>query len=502
MVRSWFAGMLWGAMLSLLGLIAVSLAMPLPTRVPVMADGGAERPVAAAPTDSGKAAPDLPKQETAVPVPQTVVTNGDGAAPVSSVPEQDPVVSEAPTVIAVPAPTAPSPLPEAEAKPPEPRRAEVPAGAVPVLPPAPVPQTVDAAPVARAPMPPADVAAQAPPEPLEPAGAGDLPTLPQPSAPPPTAAAPALPDRTATDPAADPVTLLPSAPDAAEAPVPVPEVADAAVPVPEVADPPRPGLTGQVDGVRTGRLPRIEATPDPAPADSAAPAETDGTARGALARNAVRFDNPLGKPPLAVLLLDTGDSAVDLRALATGPVPVTLVIDPSDPDGAARAAEFAAAGGEVAIGAGALPRRGQAADFEVALEALVAQVPQALAIVEQVSGELPETRALVSALMPALAARGFGLVRRDRGLGGGGLSPPDPAVPAVAVFREIDDADEAAPVIRRYLDRAAFEAQKIGHVVVMGRLRPETVAALADWSTGNRAASVAAAPLSGVLLRR
>jgi polysaccharide deacetylase 2 family uncharacterized protein YibQ len=54
-------------------------------------------------------------------------------------------------------------------------------------------------------------------------------------------------------------------------------------------------------------------------------------------------------------------------------------------------------------------------------------------------------------------------------------------------------------VIRRYLDRAAFKAAQEGRVVVVGRTRPETVAALLEWTVEGRAATVALAPLTAAL---
>ena len=61
-------------------------------------------------------------------------------------------------------------------------------------------------------------------------------------------------------------------------------------------------------------------------------------------------------------------------------------------------------------------------------------------------------------------------------------------------FRDLDGDGEAAPVIRRYLDRAAFKAAQEGRVTVVGRTRPETVAALLEWTVEGRAATVALAP--------
>ena len=72
-------------------------------------------------------------------------------------------------------------------------------------------------------------------------------------------------------------------------------------------------------------------------------------------------------------------------------------------------------------------------------------------------------------------------------------------IPASVAFRDLDGAGEAAPVIRRYLDRAAFKAAQEGQVTVVGRTRPETVAAILEWTVEGRAATVVLAPLTAVL---
>jgi hypothetical protein len=321
-------------------------------------------------------------------------------------------------------------------------------------------------------------------------------TAPAPETAPASEAAPA--SDTAPAPETAPASEAAPAPDTAPAPGPQPD------PAPAEAALPQPGLGGAVDGVRTGRLPRIGDAP--AQAAPAAPeagpdtAETIPENAPALLRNARTFANPDGKPPMAILLLDDPASAVDLAALAAGPLALTLVIDPTAPDAAARAAQWRGAGQEVALLADALPARGRDSDYEVAMESLAAAFPQALAVVEGAGQPLPTDRAGSSALIAALAARGYGLVARGGGLNALDQTARRAGLPAAAIFRALDTEDEAAPVIRRYLDRAAFTAQQDGAVIVVGRLRPETVAAVQDWAqTSSRAAALALAPVSALV---
>ena len=371
-----------------------------------------------------------------------------------------------------------------------------------LLPPAPVPAPEGSAAAPQAPgtgdAPPAQAAPGVVPAPAAPAdvplAGSTAPAVPAPETPAPEAAKPE--PEPAPQPEARPAD-----------PAPEPDPAQAATtpgnPVPALPGRPQTGLGASVDGVRTGRLPRIgDAAPEvpPAAPDAGADAAAIPEDAPALQRNARAFANPDGKPPMAILLLDDPASGVDLAALAAGPVALTLVIDPTAPDAAARAALWRAAGQEVALLADALPARGQGSDFEVAMESLATAFPQALAVVESAGRPLPTDRTSSSALISALAARGFGLVTRGGGLNALDQTARRAGLPAAAIFRALDAEDEAAPVIGRYLDRIAFTAQQDGSVIVIGRLRPETVAAVQDWAAGSsRAAALVLAPVSALV---
>ena len=72
-------------------------------------------------------------------------------------------------------------------------------------------------------------------------------------------------------------------------------------------------------------------------------------------------------------------------------------------------------------------------------------------------------------------------------------------VPAALVFREFDSNGQNGAAIKRFLDQAAFRAgQQVG-VILVGHNRPETIKALLEWGLGNRANTVALAPVSAVL---
>jgi uncharacterized protein len=293
-------------------------------------------------------------------------------------------------------------------------------------------------------------------------------------------------------PAPDPLPETP-APDqtAAALPEPVPPAQEPAVTPTEPEAAPAPRLMQPV--------PRLGAGSDPVadPQDVSDLPEGQAPPGLALDRNAEPFENPEGRPLLALLLRDDPDFVGDISALAGSNV--TLVIDPDHPQAPGRAQMWRALGVEVALLATGLPSSVQASDFEVALEVLESSLPQALAFVSDPEGVFQADRARASAAALALAARGYGLVTWEKG-----LNPADQAarradLPATRIFRAIDAEGESVPNIRRALDRAVFKATQDGQVVSWGHLRPETLQALAEWSQTARAGQVAPAPLSAVL---
>jgi uncharacterized protein len=495
-IRGVLSGVFWGVVA--VGLVAsvVSLLRPLPQGpAPIEPPAGQSAPAAApvaAPTPTPTPAP----TEAVPPLPQPATPEPAAASPVT--PDPAPQVAGVPSLGGGAPPVAADGLPV-------PAGAGDPATVSPQVAGAPGIAAPDAGAVA-APEPamppavatPAETGAPAPvPQALPAAPGTDLPAPPVAAAAPPalaqTEAAPALPGGLSPAPQPEP------APEPAPAPPPEPAPGSVVQPAPEPAAPPRtapdpapglatarpqPGLGTVVEGVRTDRLPRIGADQGPV-ADAAPP-----PAR-ALDRNARPFDNAAAKPPFAILLLDDPASTVDLAALAQGDLALTLVIDPTAPGAADRAALWREAGQEVALLTNALPERGRQSDYEVALESLMSAFPQALAFVDAATGGLQGDRTAAAALVPGLAARGLGLVTWDRGLNAADQVARREGLPAAVIFRDLDAGDEAAPVIRRYLDRAAFKAQQDGRAMVLGRLRPETVAALAESAAPSRPATSA-----------
>jgi uncharacterized protein len=273
---------------------------------------------------------------------------------------------------------------------------------------------------------------------------------------------------------------------------------------------PTPGLDGEVDGVKTGRLPRI-GDAQPLPEGAAAPAaEADPSADPAvvidgeadvppLQKYARTFENPDAKPLFSIILIDTGGADLDRAALAALPFPVSFVLDPLAPDVAAAAKIYRNAGQEVVMVATGIPEGATASDLEVTFQAHASALPEAVAVIDTEFGAFQADRPLATQVVPILKAQGRGLISWDRGLNAADQVARREGLAAGMVFRKLDGAGENKAAVRRALDRAAFKAAQDGRVMVIGQTLPDTVAALVEWAVEGRSASVALAPVSAVL---
>ncbi|MCB2128066.1 MAG: divergent polysaccharide deacetylase family protein [Rhodobacteraceae bacterium] len=253
-----------------------------------------------------------------------------------------------------------------------------------------------------------------------------------------------------------------------------------------VAGAPKPGFDNGVAGVRVGRLPRIgDAAPAAEPGGTAEPAPagpgaSDGTA---AAHYAYPFENPDGAPVVGVILLDDGsaDEVPAPEVLGTLGLHVTVAIDPTAPDAATRAQTYRLSGQDVAILVPSLPADATASDFEVAYQAYVAALPDSVAVIAEPDAALNRDRRMAQHLVALLGVDGRGLITYDKGLNPGRQAAAAAGLPTAGVFRVLDGNNETAAAIRRILDRAAFEADRSGQVLVLGHLSTVTVDALADW---------------------
>lgn len=521
--RGFGAGLIWGGVVFVAGFLGLALLAPpdegLPVAEHVTAPEVSEpQPVTASP------APETPADAT---IPGAESAGTAAAPPAPAVPaapaEEAPAASDEPPMSPPPAatPTPPMPAPaddpapgdmapEAETETPAPQRpaARDPgasqsgigaADAPPAQRPAPTPTAPPAAPRADDDAPRVAVETDAP--------AGG------------TAARPSAP---ATPDGPPPPSSLPPAPPAADSPAPVADAADAATE--HTADPTdmQDGTPDAADiaahaapapAVRTDRLPRIgDALPDAADAEDAgtegadAAALPDTEAAGAdtrlpaVLRHAADVALAPDRPRLAVILIDDGldaDARADLTAL---PFPVTMALDPLAEGASAAAAAYRAAGLEVLMLAADLPARATASDIEVLFEGWLVALPQAVGLIDTPEGGFQNNRGLAQLLVPVLERDGHALVSYARGLNAASQLAEAAGLARGQVFRVLDAEAESVFTIRRYLDRAVFEAGRDGSVIVLGHAaRPDTLAGLMAWRMEGRADQVDLVPVTAAL---
>jgi len=138
--------------------------------------------------------------------------------------------------------------------------------------------------------------------------------------------------------------------------------------------------------------------------------------------------------------------------------------------------------------------------LEVTFEALRVTASGAIGYVDRAESGLATNRNAQKQVLSILAESGQGLLLYDRGLNSALSAAEREGVPATLIFRALDAEREAAPTIRRYLDRAAFKAAQDGQVVMVGHTYPDTIAALMEWALDGRAEAVTLAPVSAILL--
>ncbi|MCF6443590.1 divergent polysaccharide deacetylase family protein [Nereida sp. MMG025] len=274
--------------------------------------------------------------------------------------------------------------------------------------------------------------------------------------------------------------------------------------IPSVVETSQGGTIGNLaEGVTTNRLPTIgaDAPTDEAAQDTAAPQTTPEATGRAIEDFAVTVDVDPTKPLMSMVLIDDGSVEIGPEALQSFPYPISFAVDASLPNAAALMQQYRAAGYEV-MALTNIPEGTQPSDLEVAVEAYLSSVPEAVGLFE-VSGRVVQTDPDLRAQMIDIAAdRGLGLLSYQAGLNPLQQDAARSDVPAAVVFRDLDGDGQDASVIRRFLDQAAFRASQEGGVIMVGRVKPETISALLIWGLGQRAARVSLVPISTLLTAR
>ncbi|GAB5446488.1 divergent polysaccharide deacetylase family protein [Gymnodinialimonas sp.] len=545
-------GIFWGTLVSAVGLAALSLSSPLPPRggaeaveaaveVPVAGTDGAEAVAEEAVGAVGAVGEEEAALEAAAEAAVSVAPEGGteaAPAPPDAAPEAEAEEASEPAT-EIPLPSGSEfnrPPPEPEAALPAPDAApQAAAPQAPALAGDVIAPVLDTAPAAQP-----SVAAEAPAQIATVAGESAAPTRPAASSAPVIASGPTAltqPEASATPQVR--TALLPQVTEAPEdagveaeevaaatepEPVPLltpvfPTIGDGATPdavTPEVPEDVASG--GAIDAPaeeaaavstpafpQTSTLPQVAAQIEPQLGEDAEIAEDPAPALAddlpAIQAFAAPFDTAEERPLMAVVLIDEPDSRIELSTLTRFTFPVAFAVDPLHPEAAARAAAYREAGFEVVILGAMIAEGATAADTEVALAAAASTLPEAVAVLDTPEGRIQGDRPVLDAMVSALSESGHGLVAFPRGLNAAEQSASRAGVPGATVFRFLDDEDQRATVITRFLSRAAFAAAQEGSVIVVGRTRPDTVTALFSWALGGRSEAVALAPLSATLLR-
>lgn len=298
-------------------------------------------------------------------------------------------------------------------------------------------------------------------------------------------------------------------PDATPDEVPATPAAPAA-PDEEVAalgepDEPSGTIDDIADNVTTDRLPSVTGTPEPSEEEAvsvdpdAADSAPGDDSQPPLQRFAVEFDNPDDKPLMSIVLIDDGNSPIGLDALKSFPYPLNFAVDTSWSGAGDAMQKYRDAGFEV-LAMVDLPEGLAAADTEVSMQSYLERVPQAVAVMEGQGSGLQAGREASEQLAEILRDSGHGAVLFPNGLNTAQKLIAREGVPSASVFRDFDAKGQDATVIRRFLDQAAFRAgQEEKGVIMVGRLRADTISALLLWGLQDRAGRVAIAPVSAVL---
>jgi uncharacterized protein len=203
------------------------------------------------------------------------------------------------------------------------------------------------------------------------------------------------------------------------------------------------------DAVAEAAEPTAGAADAPAPAAEVPAADEDADATGAPAwqRYAAAFPAPEGRALYAVILIDAPADASAEAALLALPAPVTVALDPADPDAPRRATAYRSAGHEVAI----LASEGEDGDV---LAGALAALPEAVAWI------LPPN---MDPTIGAAAEEAGLVVVRPRA---DAEALPDEAGPQAWIIDEIAP-DAARIVVIARLDRVARLGGELGVVAAL-----------------------------------
>ena len=217
----------------------------------------------------------------------------------------------------------------------------------------------------------------------------------------------------------------------------------------------------------------------------------------------MRFSEPLDidpdQPKMSIVLLDDGAHSIDLDILKAFPYPITFALDASWTGADVAMKTYRRRGFEVMV----LAEFAEEVTPDTARKMLqydLRKLPQAVAVMEARRGGVQASLSVSDRVTRLLKATGHGLVLFPTPLNAARTLAQKSGVPAATIFRDFDSKGQSARVIRKFLDQATRKARSDGTVIMIGRLRSETIKALILWGLQDRVNHVALAPISTVLL--
>lgn len=257
-------------------------------------------------------------------------------------------------------------------------------------------------------------------------------------------------------------------------------------------------FTDRADSRVSSRLPSISGS-STSQAEASAPVVIADDLPALLAYSANYTATPPG-PVMSVILMDIGELGPEDKTLANLPFPVSFAVDALARQAGERAMAYRDKGLEVMAMIG-LPEGATPQDAAVTLSQAAELVPVSIGFLDVPSGTFQTSRQVAAQVVATAQDSGRGLVTFPRGLNAMEQEAQRAKAPAALVFRDLDGQGQDVAAIKRFLDQAAFQAGTGKTVVLLGRSRKETLQALAEWSLGNRAATVTMVPLSYLLSR-
>ena len=216
----------------------------------------------------------------------------------------------------------------------------------------------------------------------------------------------------------------------------------------------------------------------------------------ALVDFAAEASDAVSKPLLSIVLID--DGSMSAAALAGLSFPVTIALDPNLQNAGILMAQYRNKGFEIAALA-KLPDGAIPSDVEDIFESYFGTLQETVALLDIGDSGLQTDQAVTDQAMDFLASYGRGFVTVNQGSNMAGRSARQAGVPAAVVHRDLDSDDQDARVILRFVDQAAFRAHQESGIVLVGRVRPDTISALTLWGSVNHDEKITIVPLSVIL---